>query len=127
MDYIELFTDAALKLKKLFKNDEHYTTALFSLSNYLRHYLEHYEYEDEEHEQEELEALANKWFDAIEKLKKAKFPDEDILMVLVATNEMLRSEGKYEEDNDDENDDYEYYDDDDFGDEEEDNMNYKKK
>lgn len=113
MDYIELFTDAAIKLKKFFKDEENYEAALFSLSDYLRYYLEHYEYEDEEHEQEEIEALTDKWFDAIEKLKKAKFSEEDILMVLLATNEMFGFDDEYEDEEYDYDDDYDYEDDDD--------------
>lgn len=138
MEFIELISDAAIRLKKLFKNDEKYNAALFLLVEYLKGHLDRYEYEDDE--QEVLEELCDKWFNSVEKLKNAKFSEDDILNVLLATNNIFKyedDEEDYDDDDneddddyeydDDEDDEYEYDDDESEDDEEDDNMNYRKK
>ncbi len=116
MNHIKVFTDASIKLRKLFKNDDNFSSSLHLLARYLGYKIENYEFDSDKEEQKVVKDLTSDWLISIDNLKKEKFSDENIIEVLTAYNEIFdfnNDDDDYEDDDEDYDDEDEDYDDED--------------
>ncbi len=120
MTLIEILSDAAIRLKKVFKDDENYNAAMKSLVCYIEGHLDTNEYDDQEEEEEALEEITNNWLDSIEMLKNAKLSEEDILDVILVNNKLLGFDDSTEDDEEYDEEEYDEEDNEEYDDEDED-------